>query len=98
MTPSRPTHLLQRLCAIAGALAIAGITACTPPPKPQAPPAPPPAPTQAHTFAKHPLTGDQPGFVRLSNTPAGRVPVRVGVLLPFSNGSAGAPTPSPTTL
>ncbi|MFL5236754.1 MAG: penicillin-binding protein activator [Rhizomicrobium sp.] len=88
MTPSRPTHLLQRLCAIAGALAIAGITACTPPPKPQAPPAPPPAPTQAHTFAKHPLTGDQPGFVRLSNTPAGRVPVRVGVLLPFSNGSA----------
>jgi branched-chain amino acid transport system substrate-binding protein len=26
--------------------------------------------------------------VRLSSTPAGRVPVRVGVLLPFSNGSA----------
>jgi|KBSMisStandDraft_5_1062788.scaffolds.fasta_scaffold09553_2 branched-chain amino acid transport system substrate-binding protein len=44
--------------------------------------------TQGHAIAKHPLMGDQPGFVRLSNTPAGRVPVRVGVLLPFSNGSA----------
>ncbi|MFL5237377.1 MAG: penicillin-binding protein activator, partial [Rhizomicrobium sp.] len=88
MTASRPTRLLQRLCAIAGTLAIAGMTACTPPPKPQAPPAPPPAPAQAHATAKHPLIGSQPGFVRLSNTPAGREPVRVGVLLPFSNGSA----------
>jgi ABC-type branched-subunit amino acid transport system substrate-binding protein len=34
------------------------------------------------------LTSDQPGFVRLSNTPRDKVPVRVGLLLPFSNGSA----------
>jgi ABC-type branched-subunit amino acid transport system substrate-binding protein len=40
------------------------------------------------TTARHPLTSDEPGFVRLSNTPQGHVPVRVGVLLPFSNGSA----------
>jgi len=88
MIASRPTRLLKRLCAIAGALAIASVAACVPPPKPQAPPPPPPAPAHARTVAKHPLTGEQPGFVRLSNTPAGHLPVRVGVLLPFSNGSA----------
>jgi branched-chain amino acid transport system substrate-binding protein len=89
MTASRPTCLLQRLCAIASALAIAGVAACAPPPKPQAPPVPPPAPLHARTVAKHPLTGEQSGFLRLSNTPTGHVPVRVGVLLPFSSGSAG---------
>jgi len=44
--------------------------------------------THARTAATHPLTGEQPGFVRLSNIPSGRIPVRIGVLLPFSNGSA----------
>ena len=33
------------------------------------------------------MTADEPGFVRLSNTPSGTTPVRVGILLPFSNGS-----------
>lgn len=42
----------------------------------------------ARTVARHPLTHDEPAFVRLSNTPQGHVPVRVGVLLPFSSGSA----------
>jgi ABC-type branched-subunit amino acid transport system substrate-binding protein len=59
-----------------------------PPPQPAAPVAPPPQEVQPTTPANHPLTGDEPGFLRLSNMPQGRVPVRVGVLLPFSNGSA----------
>jgi ABC-type branched-subunit amino acid transport system substrate-binding protein len=88
MTAFRPSRLLQRLCAIVGALAIAGVAGCTPPPKPQAPPATPAAPAHFRTAAKHPLTGEQPGFVRLSNIAPGHVPVRIGILLPFSNGSA----------
>jgi len=81
-------RLLKRLYAIAGVLTIAALAGCVTPPAPKAPP-PPPAPVQSHrTAATHPLTGEQPGFVRLSNTPQGHVPVRVGVLLPFSNGSA----------
>ncbi len=39
-------------------------------------------------MARHPLTGEQPGFVRLANMPADHTPVRIGILLPFSNGSA----------
>jgi ABC-type branched-subunit amino acid transport system substrate-binding protein len=39
-------------------------------------------------MARHPLTADQSGFLRLGNLPPGRTPVRIGVLLPFSNGSA----------
>jgi len=34
------------------------------------------------------MTGEEPGFIRLSNMSQNVVPVRVGVLLPFSNGSA----------
>lgn len=33
------------------------------------------------------MTGEEPGFLRLSNAAPGVVPVRVGILLPFSNGS-----------
>jgi ABC-type branched-subunit amino acid transport system substrate-binding protein len=40
------------------------------------------------SMARHPLTGEQGAFLRLSNLPNGRTPVRIGVLLPFSNGSA----------
>lgn len=36
---------------------------------------------------RQPLTAELPGFLRLANMQRGRVPVRVGVLLPFSNGS-----------
>jgi branched-chain amino acid transport system substrate-binding protein len=71
-----------------GALAIAGLAACTPPPAPKPPPVPPAAPVHARTAARHPITANEPGFVRLSNIPSGHTPVRVGVLLPFSNGSA----------
>ncbi|MBV9569803.1 MAG: penicillin-binding protein activator [Alphaproteobacteria bacterium] len=81
----RSAAVLNKVCAT---IAVMAIAACTPPPAPK--PVPPPAPPvqQAHrTVAQHPLTSDQPGFIRLSNTPKDRVPVRVGVLLPFSNGS-----------
>jgi len=76
---------VKRLCAIAAVVAIAALAGCaSQPPAPPAPPpaAPPPPP------APHGLTGEQPNFLRLDNLPAGQTPVRVGVILPFSNGSA----------
>lgn len=85
----RPAGVLNKLCATAGIMAIAVLAACTPPPAPKpTPPPAPPAPQANRTVPHHPLTSDQPGFVRLSNTSKTRVPVRVGLLLPFSNGSA----------
>jgi ABC-type branched-subunit amino acid transport system substrate-binding protein len=44
--------------------------------------APPPGPV-----AHHPYTSEEPGFARLDNIPDDRIPVRVGIMLPFSNGS-----------
>jgi ABC-type branched-subunit amino acid transport system substrate-binding protein len=38
-------------------------------------------------MAQHPLMGEEPGFLRLGNMNPNRVPVRIGMLLPFSNGS-----------
>ena len=83
-----------RVCAIAGAVAIATVLAScqtvkpkmvvapTPPPAPprmvMAPPPPPPPPSRM----------DQPGFYRLRNTPSGMVPARVALLLPLSGGTA----------
>jgi branched-chain amino acid transport system substrate-binding protein len=56
---------------------------------PSKPPAPAPTPVVAPpaSVAHHPLIGEEPGFARLSNLRPGHVPVRVGILLPFSNGS-----------
>lgn len=56
-------------------------------------PPPPPPPKAASAPARpqgpgHPLTAERQGFLRLGNMAEGRVPVRVGVLLPFSNGSS----------
>jgi len=34
------------------------------------------------------MLSDEPNFLRLGNIPAGKTPVRIGLLLPFSNGSA----------
>ena len=45
--------------------------------------APPPPP------AGHPLTAEQPEFLRLPNLPPGETPVRVGIILPFDSGGAG---------
>ncbi|HEY4126024.1 MAG TPA: penicillin-binding protein activator [Rhizomicrobium sp.] len=38
-------------------------------------------------MAPHQLTNDQPQFLRLGNTPKDHPPVRIGLMLPFSNGS-----------
>jgi len=82
-------NLLRPICAIAAALAIAALAGCqtAPPPKPAVPPAPvvehPEGPP-----ATHPMLSEEPGFLRLPNTPPGKNPVRVGLLLPFSNGSS----------
>ena len=74
-----------RFSAFAGIVAIAMLSGCvtqkvvsTPVAAP--PPPPPPAP--------HQLSQEAPEFLRLPNMPADKVPVRVGVLLPFSSSSA----------
>jgi ABC-type branched-subunit amino acid transport system substrate-binding protein len=79
-------RLKRRVCAIAGAVAIAALAGCqTEGPQtvraPQAPAAPP------EEMAPHQLVSDNPQFLRLSNTPKDHPPVRIGLMLPFSNGS-----------
>jgi ABC-type branched-subunit amino acid transport system substrate-binding protein len=79
----------MRVCAIALTLAIGlSLAACQtpmmappPPPPPAAAPPPPPPPPRM-------LRSDQPNYYRLRNTPAGQVPARVALLLPFSSPSA----------
>jgi ABC-type branched-subunit amino acid transport system substrate-binding protein len=76
------------VCAIIALVASA--TGCVTEKPIVAPPAPPPVAIETGpiTPSTHPLTADQPEFLRLPNTASG-TPVRVGILLPFSNGSAG---------
>ncbi len=84
--PSEPfVRLKRRVCAIAGVVAIAALAGC----QTQGPEtaAARPRPAAPEEMAPHQLTGDQPGFLRLGNTPKDHPPVRVGLLLPFSNGS-----------
>lgn len=74
---------VSRVCAIVAVFAIA---ACTAPPAPPPPlPPPPPAPV-----ASNPVTQEQPGYLRLPGLSASEIPVRVGVILPFT--SAALPT------
>ena len=72
----------HRLCAIAACLSIGVLAACTttPPPPPPPPAEPPPAP--------HQIFSEQPQFFRLPNAAPDKVPVRVGVILPFNDNSA----------
>ncbi len=85
--PTIPTPALKRagrrFCAIAGLAAIAALSACTTEQQAQVAPPPP----VAQPPAPHQLSSEQPGFLRLPNTTPNQVPVRVGILLPFSNGS-----------
>jgi branched-chain amino acid transport system substrate-binding protein len=81
---SGPSRFLPRFCAIAAALAIA---ACTPPAPP--PPAPVVAPPPPAPVAGNPLDKDLPSYLRLPGMAPDQVPVRVGVILPFSSGVAG---------
>jgi ABC-type branched-subunit amino acid transport system substrate-binding protein len=80
----RPT---RRLCAIAGAVSIALLAGCQPPPPPAPVPVAPPPPPPAK-IAPHQLTQDEPEFLRLPNMDKAKTPLRVGVILPFSNASA----------
>jgi len=75
-----------RLCAITALISIAALGGCvnTPPPPPKAAVVPPPPPKAA---APHQLSADEPGFLRLPNMAKDKTPVRVGVILPFSNAS-----------
>jgi ABC-type branched-subunit amino acid transport system substrate-binding protein len=74
---------LRCLCAIAGAVAVVALAACT------ATPAPPPAAVPVQPPAPHQLAADQPDFFKLPNLAQEKTPVRVGIILPFSNSSAG---------
>ena len=74
---------LRRLCAIACAVAVVALTACT---TTKAPPPAPPVPVQPP--APHQLSADQPTFFKLSNLAPDKTPVRVGLILPFSDSSA----------
>jgi len=75
-----------RLCAITALISIAALAGCVnaPPPPPKAAVVPPPPPK---TAAPHQLSADEPGFLRLPNMAKDKTPVRVGVILPFSNAS-----------
>lgn len=83
------SRVASRFSVISAVVAIGLLTGCqtttqVKPPSLAAPPAaakPPP-------LAQHPLVGEEPGFLRLANTNPHHVPVRVGILLPFSDGSA----------
>jgi len=83
----------RRVCAIAGLVAIAGLGGCVTTPKVTGPVAPV-KPTEVSepvappTVPTHPLTADQPNFLRLGNMSGSRTPVRVGVLLPFGAGGS----------
>ncbi len=82
--------LFRPICAIVGVLAIAALAGCVTPPetaKPNAAAAAAAAELPPAAPATHPMTAEEPGFLRLGNIPAGKTPVRVGLLLPFTNGT-----------
>jgi branched-chain amino acid transport system substrate-binding protein len=80
---SRALHSVSRFCAIAAVVAIAACTTKPPPPPPQTV-----APVPEGPVAANPLDRDLPAYLRLPGTPPGTVPVRVGIILPFSSNSA----------
>ncbi|HET7084112.1 MAG TPA: penicillin-binding protein activator [Rhizomicrobium sp.] len=77
------SNAFGRFCAIAAVIAIAGCATkpppAPPPPKPVAPPEP---------QAANPLDQDLPSYLRLPGMAPDTVPVRVGIILPFSSSSA----------
>jgi ABC-type branched-subunit amino acid transport system substrate-binding protein len=77
--------VMRRLCTIVAAVSIAALSACVMPPV--APPKPVVvAPPPAHA-APHQLVQDESYFLRLPNMAKDKTPLRVGVILPFSNSS-----------
>jgi len=84
------SRVAGRFSVIPALLAIGLVAGCETegPIKPVAPQAAPVTTQTPAPIARHPLSGEEPGFLRLGNMSPNHVPVRVGVLLPFSNGSA----------
>jgi ABC-type branched-subunit amino acid transport system substrate-binding protein len=83
---SRHSRFTARFSAFAVALTIGLLSGCQ---SDTTKPTVPTAPASGNgPVALHPLTGELPGFLRLGNMSGGHVPVRVGILLPFNNGSA----------
>jgi ABC-type branched-subunit amino acid transport system substrate-binding protein len=76
-----PVSHPNRFLALAALLLL---VSCAAPKAPPAPPPPPPPPP----VAEAPRNQNQPNYVRLPNQPESVVPVRVGVILPFSSPNA----------
>ena len=81
----------RRLCTILAAVSIAALTGCQTPSAP--PPKLVPPPVAPVKFAPHQLSQDQSYFLRMPNMAQDKTPLRVGVILPFSN-----PTPATRNL
>jgi len=79
-----PLRSFNRFCAIAALVAIAACTTQTKAPPPAPAPPPPKAPV-----AKNPLDHDLPTYMRLPGMAPDSVPVRIGIILPFSSSAAG---------
>lgn len=82
---------LRSLAGLAALLYLVALPGCETGPKTPATPLPAPAPVAPQPTAPvpaHPLTAESPDFLKLDNLNPAHTPVRVGLLLPFSNGSA----------
>jgi ABC-type branched-subunit amino acid transport system substrate-binding protein len=60
--------------------------------RPAETPAQSPASAEPETSAGHPLTENSPAFLTMPNIPSDHVPVRVGIILPFSSGTPAVRT------
>jgi ABC-type branched-subunit amino acid transport system substrate-binding protein len=78
--------IVRRLCTILAAVSIAALAGCQTPKAPLPKPTPPPPAVPAKA-APHQLSQDESYFMRLPNMAADKTPLRVGVILPFSNAS-----------
>ena len=78
---------VRRLCTILAAISIAALSGCMMPAA--SPPVPPKPVTPPAPMAPHQLSADAPQFLRLANMAKDKTPLRVGVILPFSNATPG---------
>lgn len=88
---ARPESLRARFCAIAAALAIAGLAGCSQLGGPREPPPAPPIAQQPPAESPgifRPYGQEQPGHLRLRHQDGTRTPARVALLLPFKHPDA----------
>ncbi|HEY5048514.1 MAG TPA: penicillin-binding protein activator [Rhizomicrobium sp.] len=83
-----PLPKTPRVSVFLAALVMAASCAAPPAPPPPRALLPPQPARRAQTIPSHPLAGEQPGFLKLDNMREAPTPVRVGILLPFTNGSS----------